>query len=494
MATCCRHAGGAEGSTTATPAICRISPGARTAPADPAQLHGRATTTRRHLRPHQPRPDRGRAAAARARPDASAALPLPVDGRLLRAHRGPQLRRPAARPDAGAALRRRFRRSVRGARPAPAAARQVHAPAIGQTAVRLAYTGLDRRRRSTELRFEPAPSRIEMNGATCQLSLPPGGQTLLYVELRCNAPTPAAAAARAVPALQRRGAAGAAAGGAPQRRGRDLERGVQRGAAPRRADLYMLIDRNAGRAVSLCRHPLVQHRVRPRRHHHRLADAVARPGAGARRAALSRRQPGDRSPIRWPMPSRARSCTRCATARWRNSARCRSAAITAASMRRRCSSCWPAPISTRTGDLATMRARSGRHMRGGAGLDRQLWRSRRRRLRRIPPQDREGPRQPGLEGQPRFDLPRRRHAGRGADRAGARCRATSMPPGARPPRSRARSASRSGRGAGPARPKRCASASRQAFWCDGARHLCAGAGWRKAALPGAAPPMPAMRC
>ncbi len=67
---------------------------------------------------------------------------------------------------------------------------RVHAPAIGRSSVRLAYTGLDRRRRSTELRFEPAPSRIEMNRATWRLSLPPGGQTLLYVELRCNAPTP----------------------------------------------------------------------------------------------------------------------------------------------------------------------------------------------------------------------------------------------------------------------------------------------------------------
>ena len=52
--------------------------------------------------------------------------------------------------------------------------------------------------------------------------------------------------------------------------------------------------------------------------------------------------------------SRARSCTRCATARWRDSARCRSAAITAPSTRRRSSSCSPAPICERTGDLETI--------------------------------------------------------------------------------------------------------------------------------------------
>ena len=44
--------------------------------------------------------------------------------------------------------------------------------------------------------------------------------------------------------------------------------------------------------------------------------------------------------------SPARFCMRPGPARWRCSARCRSVSIMAPSMRRPCSCCWPAPIST----------------------------------------------------------------------------------------------------------------------------------------------------
>jgi glycogen debranching enzyme len=67
---------------------------------------------------------------------------------------------------------------------------RIHAPVVGPASVGLAYTGLDRNRRTTELRFEPAPARISRDRATWRLDLQPGGQTLLYVELRCNAPSP----------------------------------------------------------------------------------------------------------------------------------------------------------------------------------------------------------------------------------------------------------------------------------------------------------------
>jgi len=70
----------------------------------------------------------------------------------------------------------------------------------------------------------------------------------------------------------------------------------------------------------------------------------------------------------------------------------------------------------RTGDDATIvRAVAGD--RGGARLDRRSRRRGRRRLHRIYSARREGPRQPGLEGFLRRDLPCRRAAGRGADRA-----------------------------------------------------------------------------
>src|SRR5262249_25493466 len=41
-----------------------------------------------------------------------------------------------------------------------------------------------------------------------------------------------------------------------------------------------------------------------------------------------------------PMPRPGKFCTRCAAAKWRRCAKCRSAFITAASTRRRSSSCW----------------------------------------------------------------------------------------------------------------------------------------------------------
>src|ERR1700724_1295924 len=52
------------------------------------------------------------------------------------------------------------------------------------------------------------------------------------------------------------------------------------------------------------------------------------------------------------MPSPARSCMKCGAAKWRRCARCRSRNIMAASMRRRCSYCWPGSMSNAP---ATMR-------------------------------------------------------------------------------------------------------------------------------------------
>ena len=52
--------------------------------------------------------------------------------------------------------------------------------------------------------------------------------------------------------------------------------------------------RSADRALPLCRHPVVLDGLRPRRRHLGAADAVARSGAGARRAVLPGAAPGDR--------------------------------------------------------------------------------------------------------------------------------------------------------------------------------------------------------
>ena len=97
-------------------------------------------------------------------------------------------------------------------------------------------------------------------------------------------------------------------------------------------------------------------------------------------------------------------------------ARFRFAAITAASIRPRCSSCWRATISS--GPATSKPSAALAAYRGGAQLDRTLRRSRRRRIRRIRAASRPGSGQSRVEGQPRRDLPCRRSAGRGTDRPG----------------------------------------------------------------------------
>ena len=109
-------------------------------------------------------------------------------------------------------------------------------------------------------------------------------------------------------------------------------------------------------------------------------------------------------------------------------------------------------------------------------------------------QTEDGPDQPGLEGQPRLDLPRRRRAGEGADRArrgaGLRLCRLARRRARSPPRSASRSAA-----AGSTQARRSAAAAlRRRLLRRGARHLRAGARRRQAALPGAHPPTPAMRC
>ena len=83
-----------------------------------------------------------------------------------------------------------------------------------------------------------------------------------------------------------------------------------------------------------------------------------RPSRAACCGVLARLQADDVR-RREPMPSPARSCTRCATAKWRRCARYRSASTTAASMPRRSSFCLPAPTSSAPA-IAHFCASSGR--------------------------------------------------------------------------------------------------------------------------------------
>ncbi len=74
-----------------------------------------------------------------------------------------------------------------------------------------------------------------------------------------------------------------------------VERGLQRDGAPLGQRSLHAGHRHAERAVSLCRHPVVQHRFRPRCADHRAADAVARPDDRPRRAPAPRGSAGDRA-------------------------------------------------------------------------------------------------------------------------------------------------------------------------------------------------------
>ena len=64
-----------------------------------------------------------------------------------------------------------------------------HEPAVVtlQT-VSLAYTGLDDRRRTTDLRFDPQPERIDEGRALFNVVLPPHGRSLIFVEIACDMP------------------------------------------------------------------------------------------------------------------------------------------------------------------------------------------------------------------------------------------------------------------------------------------------------------------
>jgi glycogen debranching enzyme len=67
-----------------------------------------------------------------------------------------------------------------------------HEPAgVTQQTVTLAYTGLDDRRRTTDLRFDPPPARIDEGRALFDVSVTPHGRRLIYVEIVCDkAPGP----------------------------------------------------------------------------------------------------------------------------------------------------------------------------------------------------------------------------------------------------------------------------------------------------------------
>lgn len=73
---------------------------------------------------------------------------------------------------------------------------ETHAPVVETDGVRLAYTGLDDRRRETFLCFSPTPDRIGGDRAAFVLDLEPGAARVLHVAILCDPPPSPAPAAR----------------------------------------------------------------------------------------------------------------------------------------------------------------------------------------------------------------------------------------------------------------------------------------------------------
>ena len=63
-------------------------------------------------------------------------------------------------------------------------------PCVEHGAVRLGYTGLDRRVRTTRIRFDPAPAMLAGNYARWELRLPRGARSALYLEVSFDRPRP----------------------------------------------------------------------------------------------------------------------------------------------------------------------------------------------------------------------------------------------------------------------------------------------------------------
>ena len=73
---------------------------------------------------------------------------------------------------------------VRGARRARRG--ETHPSKIGASQATLSYTGLDNRRLSTTLRFDPAPTKLSPDGAVFVLNLAPRESRSLFVEIDCR--------------------------------------------------------------------------------------------------------------------------------------------------------------------------------------------------------------------------------------------------------------------------------------------------------------------
>ena len=215
---------------------------------------------------------------------------------------------------------------------------------LGPADVVLEYSGLDGQSRITALHFDPRPTRLAVNSATYHFDLAPQQVTSLFIAVSCNRPimqkpVPFFRGLLAHRREMRRSTAG-------RRQHRNLQRHLQRGAVPGDGRPQHADDGYAAGPISLCRHSLVLDDVRPRRPDHGACRCCGSIRASRAACCSGWRSFRPEPSIRSPTPSPEKSCTRCAAAKWRRCAKCRSRSITAASIRRRCSCCWPASMSS----------------------------------------------------------------------------------------------------------------------------------------------------
>ena len=274
------------------------------------------------------------------------------------------------------------------------------------------YLGLDKVSRRTVLQFQPTPARLDAHRATFEIELAPQEQTSLFVTVACEEeqtvePGDFFLVYRETRRARRTSTLGVATVSSSNEVFNEVV--CRAHVRPLHAD-----HAHRARAISLRRDSLVQHSLRPRRHHYGHVDAVDGPVRGARRAALACRHPSDgyspgggcaagQDPARAPSRRDGASRRGAVPVLLRNGGR--DAAL---------------PHARRHVFRTHRRSRDlGRDLaeyRGRPALDRRIRRPRRRRLRRVLPRDRAGSCQQGLEGLARFHLPRRRVGRRGADR------------------------------------------------------------------------------